>query len=84
MSEMQTVEIRFPGERLGSYTDHIGTTWTLYSLDYPSEGLFFVHASEAHDEADGERRSWIEGGCNGDGLEEWEVRWLCPGFFQEA
>jgi hypothetical protein len=30
MSEMQTIEIRFPGERLGSYTDSVGTTWTLF------------------------------------------------------
>ena len=77
MSEMQVVEIRFPGGRLGRYTDHVGTTWTLYSLDYPSEGLFFVHAD------DGER-AWVEGGRNGDGLEEWEVRWLCPPFFETA
>ncbi len=30
MSQMQTIEIRFFGERLGSYTDSVGTTWILF------------------------------------------------------
>jgi hypothetical protein len=30
MNELQTIEIGFPGERLGSYTDSVGTTWTLF------------------------------------------------------
>jgi hypothetical protein len=77
MNEMQTVEIRFPGERLARYTDHVGITWTLYRMDYPSEGLYRIHADDGS-------RAWVEGGRNGNGLEEWEVRWLCPGFFQEA
>ena len=66
MSEMQKVEIRFPGERLGAYTDELGTTWSLYRLGYPSDGLYCIHASD-------EDGAWMESGRYGNGLEDWQV-----------
>jgi hypothetical protein len=66
MSEMQTIEISFRGERLGSYVDSGGTTWTLYRMDYPHDGLYRIHASD-------EDGAWMESGRSGNGLEDWEV-----------
>jgi hypothetical protein len=65
MSEMQTTEIRFRGERLGSYVDNIGVIWTLFRLDSPYEG-YRIHGSD-------EDGAWMESGRNGNGLEDWEV-----------
>ena len=53
--EQQTVEVKFEGEQVGSYTDNnTTTTYTLYSLpnSAPDE-LYVVHV----DEGDG---SWLE------------------------
>jgi len=72
MSEMQTIEIRFRGERLGSYTDSIGVTWTLFRLDAPYEG-YRIHASDD----DG---AWMEAGQYGNGLEDFEVLGGWPKF----
>jgi hypothetical protein len=67
MSEMQAIEIRFRGERLGSYVSSGGTTWTLYRMGYPSEGYYYrIHASD-------EDGAWMESGRTGNGLEDWEV-----------
>jgi hypothetical protein len=30
MTEMQTIEIRFPGEWIAAYRDGVGTNWSLY------------------------------------------------------
>ena len=43
MSEQQVMEIRFRGERLGSYTDSGGTTWRLYR---GADGYYRIHASD--------------------------------------
>jgi hypothetical protein len=63
MSEMQTIEIRFRGERLGSYVDSEGTTWTLYR---GTDGYYRIHASD-------EAAAWMEAGRYGNGLEDWQV-----------
>ena len=65
MSEQQVMEIRFPGERLGAYTDDIGVTWTLFYMDYPYE-CYAIHGSDD----DG---AWLEDSC-GKGLAEAEIR----------
>ena len=43
MSGQQLMEIRFRGERLGSYTDSGGTTWRLYRS---ADGYYRIHASD--------------------------------------
>lgn len=45
----QTVEIKFEGEQVGSYTDN-NTTYTLYSV---SDDLYVVHVDE-------DDESWLE------------------------
>jgi len=67
MSELQVMEIRFRGERLGSYVDNIGVTWTLFRLDAPYEG-YRIHRSD-------EDGAWIEP-C----LEDWQVLRDWPAF----
>jgi len=70
MSEQQVMEIRFRGERLGSYTDEIGTTWTLYR---GTDGYYRIHASDR----DG---AWMEAGRYGNGLQAWQVLRDWPAF----
>jgi hypothetical protein len=48
MSELQRVEVTFPGELLASYTNAGGTTYRLFrhtdfELGLPEEPVFFVH-----------------------------------------
>jgi len=57
------MEIRFRGERLGSYVDSGGTTWTLYR---DPDGYYRIHASD-------EDAAWLEAGKYGNGLEDWKV-----------
>jgi hypothetical protein len=74
MSEVQTIEISFRGERLGSYVDNGGTTWTLYRMDYPSDGYYYrIHASD-------EDGAWMESGQYSNGLEDFEVLGGWPKF----
>lgn len=70
MSELQTVEVRFRGSRLGSYVGLAGTVWTLYRV---ADGYYYVHIDDGGEEAS------LEAGRNGIGLSDREVRWLCPG-----
>ena len=54
----QNVEVRFEGERIGSYTDQ-NTTYTLYSVP---DDLYVVHVDDGDE-------SWLETNC-GQGLSE--------------
>ena len=70
MSDQQTtVEVRFPGEWLATYTDDSGT----YTLYCTPEGLFRIHI----DEGEGEL-AWLESGRSGNGLTEAQVRTVFP------
>ena len=61
--EHQTVEIKFQGEQLGSYTDN-NTTYTLYSVapDSVPDDVYIVHVDEGDE-------SWLETN-GGQGLSE--------------
>jgi hypothetical protein len=66
LSELQRVEVTFPGELLASYTNAGGTTYWLfrhtdYELDLPEEPVFFVHW-------EGEDGAWLEHGLGGTGM----------------
>jgi hypothetical protein len=65
LSEMQAIEIRFPGEqqRVGSYVDGVWTTWSLFRT--PEDG-HRVHGDDG-------TLTWIEQGRNGEGARGIEV-----------
>ena len=71
MSELQTVEVRFTGEKLATYTDDSG----VYTLYRTPEGLYRVHI----DEDDG-GLAWLESGHYGTGLTEAQLRRVFPEF----
>jgi hypothetical protein len=60
--EQKTVEVKFQGEQVGSYTDK-QTTYTLYSLPNSApDDLYVVHVDDGDE-------SWLETN-GGDGLSE--------------
>ena len=63
----QTVEVKFEGEQVGSYTDKKNTTYTLYSLP---DDLYVVHVDEGDE-------SWLETN-GGQGLSEGMVGTFFP------
>ena len=69
MSEMPTVEVRFPGEKL---TTHVAGE-DVYTLYRTPEGLFRIHIAEGEGGL-----AWLESGHYGEGLEERRVRALFP------
>jgi hypothetical protein len=71
MSELHTVEVRFRGEKLATYTDDSGA----YALYRTPEGLYRIHI----DEDEGEL-AWLESGHLGNGLTAAQVRTLFPEF----
>jgi hypothetical protein len=73
VSGMQTIEIRFRGEELGTYTDGVGCTWMLYRTCYPNEGYYRIHGDDGD-------QAWVESGRYGSGLEDWEVLQDWPEF----
>jgi hypothetical protein len=64
--EQQTMEVKFEGEQVGSYTDNnttTTTTYTLYSLPNSApDDLYVVHVDEGDE-------SWLETN-GGEGLSE--------------
>ncbi len=72
MSELQTVEVRFTGEKLATYTDDSG----IYTLYRTPEGLYRVHI----DQGEGEQ-AWLESGRSGNGLTEAQLRRVFPELF---
>ena len=71
MSKMQTVEIRFRGEKLATHIDG-ADVFTLYRTP---EGLYRVHI----DEGEG-GLAWLESGHYGTGLTEAQLRRVFPEF----
>ena len=69
MSELQTVEVKFSGEKLATFTDGSDT----YSLYRTPEGLYRVYI----DEGEG-KQAWLESGRSGNGLTEAQVRTVFP------
>jgi hypothetical protein len=72
--EQQTVEVKFEGEQVGSYTDNNNTTtttYTLYSLPNSApDDLYVVHVDEGDE-------SWLE--TNGPrGLSEGQLGTFFP------
>jgi hypothetical protein len=65
--EQQTVEVKFRGEPVGSYSDD-GTTYTLYRVP---DGMYVVHVDRGEE-------SWLET-HGGKGLNEGMVRTFFPG-----
>jgi hypothetical protein len=63
----QTVEVKFEGEQVGSYTDKKNTTYTLYSV---SDDVYVVHVDEGEE-------SWLETN-GGQGLSEGMVGTFFP------
>ncbi len=71
MSELQSVEVRFRGEKLATHVDG-ADVFTLYRTP---EGLYRVHI----DEGEG-GLAWLEAGRNGDGLTEAQLLKVFPEF----
>ena len=71
MSEMQSVEVRFRGEKLATHADG-ADAYTLYRT---LEGLYRVHI----DEGEG-GFAWLESGRYGEGLTEAQLRTVFPEF----
>lgn len=69
MNEQQSVEVRFTGEKLATYTDDSGA----YTLFRTPEGLYRIHI----DEGEG-GLVWLESGRSGNGLTGAQVRTLFP------
>jgi hypothetical protein len=69
MSEMQSAEVRFEGEKLATYTD--GSD--VYSLYRTTEGLYRIHV----DESEG-KQAWLESARSGNGLTAAQVRTVFP------
>jgi hypothetical protein len=65
-----TVEVRFPGARVGTFRDG-REVYTLYEVP---GGLYKVHTDDGD-------VAWLEDG-NGDGIPEWKARWLWPELFE--
>ncbi len=65
--EQQTVEVKFRGELIGSYSDD-GTTYSLYRVP---DGMYVVHVDRGEE-------SWLET-HGGKGLSEGMVRTFFPG-----
>jgi hypothetical protein len=64
---IQTVEVRFEGELLATYTDSLAV-YTLYRIP---EGRYRVYVEEGE-------TAFLESGLHGVGLTEWQVRHLWP------
>ena len=71
MNEQHTVEVRFRGEKLATYTDDSGA----YTIYRTPECLYRIHI----DEDEGEL-AWLESGRIGNGLTAAQVRTLFPEF----
>jgi hypothetical protein len=71
LSQLQTVEVRFPGERVASFSSGIAT----YTLYRTPESLYRVHIEEGE-------RAWLESGRDGEGLPEEFARRSFPELFQ--
>ncbi len=70
---IQSVEVRFEGEELASYTDSVSVN-TLYRTP---EGLYRVHMDEGE-------TAFLESGLDGEGLTEGQVRALWPELVEAA
>ncbi len=73
--QLQTVEVRFRGERLAEVTE----ASRVYSLFRTPEGGYIVHT----DEGEGEL-AWLEAGRDSLGLTEAQVRMLWPELYEAA
>jgi hypothetical protein len=71
MSEQQSVEVRFTGEKLATHVEGAD----VYTLYRTPEGLYRVHID------DGEReQAWLESGRSGEGLTEAQLLRVFPEF----
>jgi hypothetical protein len=71
MNELQSVEVRFPGQKLTTHVDGAD----VYTLFRTPEGLYRVHI----DEGEG-GLAWLESGHYGDGLTEAQLLRVFPEF----
>lgn len=75
MSELQTVEVRFKGERLASFIDQAGEGEpTMYTLYRTPERLYVVYIAEMGEGG----LAWLEAGHLGEGLPLARIRALWP------
>ena len=77
MTPLQTVEVKFYGEKLATYSHEHGTTTTLYRTP---EGLYLVHT----DEGEGGTSALDAGRYPGEGFDEASLRWGWPELASEA
>jgi hypothetical protein len=70
---IQTVEERFEGAELATYTDPLA----VYTLYRTPEDLYLVHTDEGE-------TAWLESGADGEGLTEGQVRMLWPELAEAA
>ena len=71
MSEQQTVEVRFAGEKLATHVEGAD----VYTLYRTPEGLYRVHIDEGED-----GQAWLESGRDGTGLTEAQLLRVFPEF----
>ncbi len=71
MSEQQTVEVRFAGEKIATHLEGAD----VYTLYRTPEGLFRVHIDEGED-----GQAWLESGRYGNGLTEAQLLRVFPEF----
>jgi hypothetical protein len=71
MNELQSVEVRSPGQKLTIHVDGAD----VYTLFRTPEGLYRVHI----DEGEG-GLAWLESGLDGDGLTEAQLLRVFPEF----